>query len=323
MFGLFKKTIDETPPSCGLVGLPMFWKQASPDDVKTAFNGEFDLMCIGEGGKHPIYFAAKWASREAFRTLIGLYRDHAHYYYVSDDWQTDALYGACSTGNSGTIEQLLYMGANPVGLAFRDCVKSGNLEAVKLMLDAGADPSGHHSVGPDTTAKMIPKFMDATLYSAISNSYNEIALELIKRGADLNPVKTALDNNKPPRPLSTEQAAMLKYSKENGVTPLEAAWLTNLKVMRALVKAGADVQYNDNKALYVTVRCGSAKHIEFLLESGAKMWKNKNRDSLKDLIKFRGLKREPILGVDGSDMLSDLPDTPKLPNNILVRLRAL
>ena len=122
---------------------------------------------------------------------------------------------------------------------------------------------------------------------AVYHKHNEIAYDLIDKGADIKVIDGDL-NNLLVFAVASENFEMVKYLVEKGAkikadigrfnfTPMsEAGWSGNLEIMKYLVKNGGDI--NEENISYVSgtplIRASASGNIEvmqYLIDKGAKV----------------------------------------------------
>lgn len=167
------------------------------------------LLALFQDGATPLHWAAH---SDDLATADRLIRDGADV-NAANEYGVTPLSLACTNGSAAMVEKLLNAGAKPSETALMTCSWTGNPEAIKLLLDNGADAN----------AKESNRGQSALMW-AIDQEHLEAARTLIEHGADVN-----------------------AHSK-NGFTPLLfAAKQGDLETVRTLLKAGAKV--NDGTPL--------------------------------------------------------------------------
>eukprot|EP00009_Paramoeba_aestuarina_P006284 CAMPEP_0201524682 /NCGR_PEP_ID=MMETSP0161_2-20130828/24317_1 /ASSEMBLY_ACC=CAM_ASM_000251 /TAXON_ID=180227 /ORGANISM="Neoparamoeba aestuarina, Strain SoJaBio B1-5/56/2" /LENGTH=436 /DNA_ID=CAMNT_0047924199 /DNA_START=262 /DNA_END=1569 /DNA_ORIENTATION=- len=185
------------------------------------------------------------------------------------------LYLAAQNGFTEMVELLLHYGAevdlrNINGVTpLLKAAQKGHIDIVVLLLKHNAAVDARDNLGywPMSVAMNFPKIMEillesgadvhltnaknqaTLLYSASSAGLSEIALLLLRHGADVN------------------------SPNRNGASPLlKASQKGHEDIVRLLVHHGADLNWRDFKGffpLYVAVQKGHRRIISFLLEKGA------------------------------------------------------
>jgi ankyrin repeat protein len=213
------------------------------------------------------------------------------------------LFISCDSPQKQAKERLGQSGIEYSEMNFYDVVVKGEIESVKLFIEAGMSPNvmengmtvlveasrrGYEDIalalidaGADVNSK--DSFgVSALMYSAISGSA-KIMAKLIESGADVNTKdqagRTALiealttENDLPIDIIYSlcDAGADVNVRFSEGLTPLILAASGNPKTVRLLIEAGADVNAKDN---YGATPLQRAKHrpenIKILEEAGAK-----------------------------------------------------
>ncbi len=186
-----------------------------------------------------------------------------------------ALLTAARTGKSGPVKALLDRGANVNAkerhgqTAIMWAAAEGHAEVVKLLIEAKAEfqeplPSGFTpllfacraghletaktliAAGADVKAAMQPEKSVAkgvlrgtsALILAIENAHYELAVELLKAGADPNDQRSGYT---PLHTLSWVRKPNRGDGEDGDPSPMESGRMTSLQFIRELVKHGADV----------------------------------------------------------------------------------
>jgi ankyrin repeat protein len=230
-----------------------------------------DRQCLTGG---PIYYASRLCLKEIVHDLISEQR-----YDINErtTWGTTALVIACHVGNIDIVKLLLDAGAD---VAIADCdrwgplhiaCERGDIKIVKLLLESGAD------ISSATLGSWTP------LLVACYIGHAHIVKLLLDRGA--NPS----DSNSSGRTslhmaccIGNSKIAKLLLDKGANVsavdyldwTPLHTACCegTAAELVEVLLEAGADhsVPLNDGwTALHQACRRGSVEIVRLLLKSGA------------------------------------------------------
>jgi len=213
------------------------------------------------------------------------------------------LFISCASPEKKAKERLDQLGIEYSEINFYDAVTKGELEVVKLFIEAGMSPNvmennmtglveasrrGYEEIalalidaGADVNSQD-SYGVSALMYAAISGSV-EIMEKLIEDGADVNTKdqdgRTALievlatENDLPIDIIQSlcDAGADVNVRFSEGLTPLLLAASGNPDIVRLLVNAGADVNAKDD---YGTTPLQRAKYrpesIKVLKEAGAK-----------------------------------------------------
>jgi ankyrin repeat protein len=167
------------------------------------------LQAAQPDGATLLHWAAHWDDLGTADKLIRVGADPN----ATNEYGITPLVLACENGSAAMVGKLLFAGAQHTEPALMTCSWTGNPEAIKLLLDRGADPNAKEARQGQTA-----------LMWALDQKHLDAARGLIEHGADVN-----------------------AHSK-NGFTPLLfAAKQGDLDTVRMLLKAGAKV--NDGTPL--------------------------------------------------------------------------
>jgi len=195
----------------------------------------------------------------------------------------------------------LFVYANQANTRLMDAIKGNKETAIKLLLDVGADPNA--KVGNETPLIMavkngnssivkmlINKGADANKVNSKKESAMQIAFENLKKAYDAIPTKkekrsVKLKNIKRYNDiiyklLSVKAKPNVKTKTD--LTPLIiAGYKKDLKMVKGLIKAGAEINYQNSKGRTALMYACSASHlvkkdkrsiiqiVKYLIKSGA------------------------------------------------------
>ena len=197
------------------------------------------------GGETVLMTAARTGSLAAVTALLAEGADPD----AREARDQNALMWAAAEGHTPIVEALIAAGAD-VQASLRSgftplffAVRGGHVEATRTLLDAGVDVNAELTRikdGPDravnnATYRPVDDGMSPLLL-AVRNGHFELAVELIKAGADPNDQRTGF------APLHTVSWVRKPDASDRGdPAPEGAGRLTSLQFVRALVALGADV----------------------------------------------------------------------------------
>jgi cytohesin len=196
------------------------------------------------------------------------------------DSQLDAFRDAIRNHDRQKVEEFLAQGVDLTAQIFVGhtaltlAANAGDQEIVKLLLDAGADINGR---GKDNLT---------ALHAATSEGEPGMIRLLISRRADLNASMTGLSRNghRPLHDAAYSQniramreliaaGADVNAMSEGDRTPLHMALLRggkkNLEMVQLLVEAGSDVNASDRPPLFDACRGGNVEIVQALIDAGA------------------------------------------------------
>jgi ankyrin repeat protein len=197
------------------------------------------------GGETVLMTAARTGSLGAVRALLAKGADPN----AREQREQTALMWAAAEGHAAVVAALLDAGADmhaklesgftPIFFAARE----GHIDVVRTLLEAGADvnePLQRVKNGPDATVnnasyRPVDDGM-SLLLMAVRNGHFELAVDLVKAGADPNDERTGFT------PLHTISWVRKPDKSDRGdPAPIGSGDLTSLEFVREIVKLGADV----------------------------------------------------------------------------------
>lgn len=186
---------------------------------------------------------------------------------AANDYGITPLSLACVNRSTAMVEKLLQAAANPnisdpTGeTPLMACARTGNVDAVKLMIAHGADVNLKETQREQTALMM-----------AVAEKHAEVVRALVDSGADVN-ARSRISTLDPPVRSPTYFPDVHFPTTTGGFTPLLfAAQQGDIESARILLEAGANVDYatsEDGSALGVAAASGHEKLALFLLEHGA------------------------------------------------------
>lgn len=194
------------------------------------------------GGETVLMTAARTGSLAAVETLLARGADPN----AREARDQTALMWAAAEGHTPIVEALIAAGAN-VHASLRSgfdpfffAVRGGHIEATRALLAAGVDVNAVLDRAKDLPDRAV---MNA-LRLAVSNGHFELAIELVKAGADPNDQRTGFS------PLHTVSWVRKPDASDRGdPAPTGSGRLTSLQFVRALVALGADVNLRLERGL--------------------------------------------------------------------------
>ena len=180
-----------------------------------------------------------------------------------------ALMWAAAEGHAEVIELLIKSGADPKArlrsgfTPMLFAAREGRIEAVKALLKAGVDANEAIQTsrrGGGTT----PKNGTSALNLAVENGHFELALELVKAGADPNDQRAGFT---PLHTLTWVRKPNRGDDPDGQPAPSGSGKVSSLEFVRLLVKAGADVNAKVEKGTSGAGRLGTTGATPLLLAS--------------------------------------------------------
>jgi ankyrin repeat protein len=204
-----------------------------------------DPNTVLRGGETALMSAARAGSLAAVQDLLA----HGADPNAREQREQTALMWAAAEGHAAVVAALLDAGADlhaklasgftPIFFAARE----GHIEVVRTLLEAGADVSelmervkgGTDLAVNNASYRPVDGGMSLLLL-AVRNGHFELAIELVKAGADPNDQRTGFT------PLHTVSWVRKPDKSDRGdPAPIGSGDLTSLEFVREIVKLGADV----------------------------------------------------------------------------------
>ena len=204
-----------------------------------------DPNTVLRGGETVLMSAARAGSLAAVQDLLTNGADPN----AREEREQTALMWAAAEGHAAVVAALLDAGADlhaklesgftPIFFAARE----GHIEVVRTLLEAGADVNellervkgGADRAVNNASYRPVDEGMSLLLL-AVRNGHFELAIELVKAGADPNDQRTGFT------PLHTVSWVRKPDKSDRGdPAPIGSGDLTSLEFVREIVKLGADV----------------------------------------------------------------------------------
>ncbi len=191
-----------------------------------------------------------------------------------NEYGVNPLHLACMNQNADIVSKLLRAGAEPNNnkwtgeTPLMTCANTGTLEAVRALLDNGANVNAAESTQLQTA-----------LMWAAAERYPEVVALLIERGANVHAVSKLIPEAEPfhvetPGSMGLNFAHTLRFREYTGgfTALLFAAQQGDVESARLLLDAGADIDFateEEGSALVIAAAAGHEDLAKFLLERGA------------------------------------------------------
>jgi ankyrin repeat protein len=265
--------------------------------VRSLLKLHADVNVAQPDGTTALHWAARWDDVAMATELI---RAGANV-RTANRFGATPLSLASTNGSAAMIEELLKAGENPNAVvsdmsdtALMLAARTGKPDALRVLLDHGADPNKTNSEG------------QTALMWAVAEKNAAAAKTLIERGANVN-----AQTHKLPPPSMFQTIFSAPFPAGGMTALLYAARQNDLESARILIEAGADVKENaadgSSPLLVATINDHYAL-AKFLLEHGAdpNAADDKGRGPLYAAIDMRNLEWSTRPAPPEKDTLSDL-----------------
>ena len=229
----------------GVPPLSLAATNGNPDIVALLLDAGADANASLRGGETVLMTASRTGSLEAVEALLSHGADPG----AREHRDQTSLMWAAAEGHVTVVEALIDAGADihaklPSGFTpLFFAVRGGHMDVSQMFLAAGVDVNEvleRVKDGPDEAVnnasyRPVDDGM-SPLLMAVRNGHFELAVALVKAGADPNDQRTGF------APLHTMSWVRKPDASDRGdPVPVGSGSLTSLEFMRALVKIGADV----------------------------------------------------------------------------------
>jgi ankyrin repeat protein len=265
--------------------------------VRSLLKLHADANAAQPDGTTALHWAARWDDLKMADALIAAGANVK----TANRFGATPLSLACTNGGAAMIEQLLKAGENPNTViseagdtALMLAARTGKPDALKVLLDNGADPNKTNTEG------------QTALMWAVAEKNAAAAKTLIEHGANVN-----AQTHKLPPPSMFQTIFSAPFPAGGMTALLYAARQNDLESASILIAAGAEVKENaadGSSPLLVAVINEHYALAKFLLEQGAdaNAADDKGRGPLYAAIDMRNLEWSTRPAPPEKDTLSDL-----------------
>jgi uncharacterized protein len=248
-------------------------KKGNLDKVVSLLNSGADVNTAQNDGTSSLAWAVYNNNEELVDLLIRSGDDGADI-DAANDYGINPLHLACMNQNPEIIRTLLKAGANPNNSKWTGesplmtCANTGTTDAVKALLDQGADVNSTETAQEQTA-----------LMWAAAEKHPQVVKLLIERGANINAVSKITPEPEPflvktPGSMGQNFPSTLRFREATGgfTALLFAAQQGDLESTKILLDAGADINFATNEegsALVIATAAGHEELAMYLLERGA------------------------------------------------------
>ncbi len=222
----------------GITPLTIACTNGSAEIAKSLLQAGADANSALAGGETPLMIAARTGVPEIVAALL----THGAKIDATEEAGQTALMWAAAEGNSAALALLLEADADiTVTLksgytALMFAAREGRIETAKQLIHAGAYVNG--TMDPKNTSGRAPRKGMSPLLLAVESGHFEMALELVKLGADPNDQRSGFG---PLHALTWVRKTSLGDGVDGDPPPRGSGKLTSLQFVREIVAAGADV----------------------------------------------------------------------------------
>ncbi|MHC4876889.1 MAG: ankyrin repeat domain-containing protein [Planctomycetota bacterium] len=224
----------------GIRPLALACENANGELVEALLKAGADSNAAQPGGETPLMTASRTGSVRAVAALIA---QKAEVNARQRAGQTAVMWAAAE-GHADVVSLLLKHDADirtPLKTGFTPlffAVREGKTDVVDVLLEAGEDVNG--TMRPHIEGGRIPKSGTSPLLLAVENGHFELAVHLLKLGANPNDDRTGFT---PLHQISWVRKPNSGDGLDGDPPPIGSGKLTSLQCVRALVKHGSDVNF--------------------------------------------------------------------------------
>lgn len=215
-----------------------------PDSAEHLLAAGADANTVLRGGETLLMTACRTGKVGVVRSLL----KHKAQINVTERRGQTALMWAAAEGHSDVLDLLIKSGADvskstSKGFsAIMFAARRGHIDAVKRLLAAGIDVNS--AMHPKTKGNRTPRDGTSALQLAVESGHFELALVLVKNGADPNDQRSGFT---PLHALSWVRKPDRGENSKGDPSPRGSGRLTSLEFVREIAHAGADVNARLNK----------------------------------------------------------------------------
>ena len=253
--------------------LVMAAKQGNLDKVRSLLDSGVDVNASQNDGTTSLAWAVYNNNDDMVDLMIRAGEDGPDV-NAANEYGVNPLHLACINQNSSIVGKLLRAGADPNNTKWTGesplmtCANTGTIEAVKTLLDNGADVNSGEITQQQTA-----------LMWAAAERHPDIIKLLVERGANVHAVSRLIPEPEPflietPGSMGQNFPTTLRFREYTGgfTALMFAAQQGDVESTRILLDAGADINFTteeEGSALVVATAAGHEDLARFLIERGA------------------------------------------------------
>ncbi|MFN3150330.1 ankyrin repeat domain-containing protein [Bremerella sp.] len=230
-------TVD-APTEYQITPLSIACELGKPKVVRVLLEGKADPNLAIAGGETPLMTAARTGVVDSVTQLL---EAGAKVDATERNGQTALMWGAAE-GHTEVVQRLLDAGGDPnrslssgyTALLF--AARQGKIEVARTLIASGVDVNG--VMRPKSTAGRAPRDKMSALMLAVESGHFELALELVRLGADPNDQRSGYA---PLHALTWVRRTNIGDNVDGDPPPRGSGTVTDLEFVRELVRLGADV----------------------------------------------------------------------------------
>jgi ankyrin repeat protein len=230
----------------GVTALAMACTNGNTEIVESLLKAGADANAAQRGGETVLMTAARTGKPGPVKALIA----RGANVNAKDRKGQTALMWAAADGHVEAVQALLAAGADfktPLASGFTPlhfAAREGRADVVRLLVKTGADVN--EAMQPSKSPGRAPKYGTSALMLAVENGHFELALDLVKAGADPNDQRSGCGAL---HMLSWVRKPNRGDSDDGDPPPIGSGKLTSLEFAREMVKHGANVNLVQKKGM--------------------------------------------------------------------------